>query len=238
VNGVAVPYIAACACPDFLGSGWDPVDERTAALSHELIEAAADPYPISDPAYSGANQANLIWTVITGGELTDMCTVQPDAYFRPSGASHMVSRSWSNAAARAGDDPCVPPPSSTIPYFNSMPVLDTIPYGDTGYWTQGLQIPIGTSRTIDLDLFSTAAVPHDWNVAVYPYEDFYGGTRSINVSTNKTSGKNGDIIRLTISALRQNPTFGMSPFIIMSTYGSPSDADYRSHVSMGLVTNY
>ena len=235
VNGVTVPYVAACSCPNLLGPGWSPVDERTAAISHELIEAATDPFPRSDPAYTGANQANVVWTVVTGGELTDMCVVQPDAYGRVPGSSWVVSKSWSNAAALAGNDPCVPA-STSIPYFNSMPVLDLVPYGyNSPYVTRGLTIPIGTSRTIDLDLFSTGVVPQDWTVDVFSYEEYFGGTPSLSFALNKASGRNGDVLRLTITALRTNPILGVDPFIVLSSYGAPDQIDFRGHVAMGLV---
>ena len=41
-------------------------------MSHELVEAATDPFPASDPAFYGADQANLVWTLTTGGEVADM----------------------------------------------------------------------------------------------------------------------------------------------------------------------
>jgi hypothetical protein len=236
VNGVEVPYAVACTCPDFFGPGWSQLDERTVAMSHELVEAATDPFPRSDPAFYGANQANLAWTLVTGGELADMCVVQPDIFTVPTGGKYVVQKSWSNEAARLGRDPCVPA-AATPPYFNSMPALDVIPYGTTGYETRGLQIPLGSSRTIDLDLFSAGAVTNGWNVAAYAYEDFVGGTPSLAFSLNKTSGRNGDVLRLTITALRSNPTLGVSPFIVLSTVGAPGGIDYRSHVAMGLVTN-
>ena len=235
VNGAAVPYAVVCTCPDFFGAGWTEVDERTVAMSHELVEAATDPFPRSDPAFYAADTANLVWTLVTGGEVADMCVVQPDTFIIPSGATHVFQRSWSNAAAKLGRDPCVP--ASSPPYFAAMPVLDVIPYGTAGYKTHGLQIPIGSSRTIDLDLFSTGPVANGWNVGAYSYEDLLGGAPSLAFSLDKTTGRNGDILRLTITAVRTNPTIGVDPFIIVSSTGSPGGSDYRSHVTMGLVTN-
>jgi hypothetical protein len=165
-----------------------------------------------------------------------MCVIQPDYATIPTGARYAVQKSWSNAAARAGGDPCVPAAPSP-PYFNSMPALAVIPYGSLGYKTHGVQIPVGTSRTIDLDLFSAGVVASNWNVAAYSYEDFFGGTPSLSFSLDRIAGHNGDVIRLTITALRTNGTFGVDPFIIVSSIGAPGDAGYRSHVTMGLVTN-
>jgi hypothetical protein len=236
VNGASVPYVAACACPDFFGSGWNALDERTAAMSHELVEAATDPFPLSDPAFTQANQANFVWTLVTGGEVADMCVIEPNPFATPAGLSHVVQRTWSNAAARAGQDPCVPA-STSVPYFNSMPLLDVIAVGSSGAETHGLQIPIGSSRTIDLDLFSSGNLSNGWTVNAYPYESFYGGTASLGFSLDRSTGGNGDVLHLTITALRTNPSLGVDPFFIVSTFGSPGNTNYRSHVAMGLVTN-
>jgi hypothetical protein len=129
----------------------------------------------------------------------------------------------------------VPAPTS-IPYFDSLPVLDLITVGAYGAETRGLQIPIGGSRTIDLDLFSAGNVPNGWTVNVYPYESFYGGTPSLGFSLDRSTGNNGDVLHLTITALRTNPSLGADPFFILSTYGTSGSPDYRSHVAMGLVT--
>jgi len=235
-DGVAVPYVAACACPDFFGPGWNEVDERTGAMSHELVEAATDPFPRSDTAFYAADRANTVWTLVTGGELGDMCVVDFDSLIIPTGISHVVQRSWSNAAAKMGRDPCVPA-QTTAPYFNSMPVLDLIPYGEDGYETRGVQIPVGGSRTIDLDLFSAGPIPNGWQVSVYSYEEFFGGTPSLTFSLDRNGGNNGDVLRLTITALQTNPVLGADPFLVLSTIGTPGDTGFRGHVSMGLVTN-
>jgi hypothetical protein len=236
VNGAALPYVAACACPNFFGAGWSQIDERTGAMSHELVEVATDPFPRSDPAFSQANLGSYIWTAVTGGEAADMCVVEAEAFTTLPGSSHVVQRSWSNAAAKADRDPCVPAPTST-PYFNSMPVLDVIAIdGGSGYETHGLLIPIGASRTIDLDLFSNGTVARDWNVSLYNYEDLFGGTPSLALSLDRTSGNNGEVLRLTITPLRTNPVLGVDAFVIYSSTGTPGSAGFQSHVAMGLVT--
>jgi len=234
VNGAAVPYVVACACPNFLGAGMNSNDERTAAMSHELVEVATDPYPLSDPAVTQANQANYVWTLVTGGEAGDMCVIDGDPFVTPTGARHVVQKSWSNAAARAGQDPCVPA-STTTPYFNSMPELDLVTIGGYGAETRGLQIPIGSSHTVDLDLFSAGDIPNGWNVQVTGVD--YGSAPSLSFALDRTSGKNGDVLRLTISALRTNSVLGFSPFVILSSIGTKGTTGYQSHVSMGLVTN-
>ena len=228
-----VPYAVACVCPnDF--PGWNTLDVRTATMSHELVEAATDPFPRSAPALHTADAADVAWTIITEGELADMCAVAPDAFILPPGAKYVVQRTWSNAAASLGQQPCVPAPKAP-PYFNSVPVLDLVPFG--GRQTRGVQIPVGQSRTVALDLFSVGPTPKSWILTLYNYEDFFGGTPSLGFSLDKTSGHNGDVLQLTITALKANTQVGAAPFVIVSTYSTPSSADYQANVSMGLVTN-
>ena len=86
----------------------------------------------------------------------------------PSGSKYMVQRTWSNAAAARMQNPCVPHTASTIPYFNSYPALNQIPYSSGT--TMGVKIPIGQSKTIDVILSSTGATPGPWNVTVYDYD--------------------------------------------------------------------
>jgi hypothetical protein len=228
-----VPYAVACVCPNAF-PGWSALDIRTATMSHELIEAATDPFPRSAPALHVADDADVAWTLITEGEVGDMCAVAPDAFILPAGAKYVVQRTWSNAAASLGQQPCVPAPKAP-PYFNSVPVLDLVPFG--GRQTRGVQIPVGQSRTVALDLFSVGPTPKSWILTLYNYEDFFGGTPSLGFSLDKTSGHNGDVLQLTITALQANAQVGASPFVVVSTYSAPSSADYQVNVSMGLVTN-
>jgi hypothetical protein len=80
----------------------DP-DELTNTASHELIEACTDPYE-DDPGYFLDKSLPDPWGIEYGQELGDLCEDQPTV--RDSGFG--LTRSWSNAAATAGQDPCVP----------------------------------------------------------------------------------------------------------------------------------
>jgi hypothetical protein len=234
IGQTTVPYAVACVCP---GPGWNALDARTGTMSHELVEAATDPFPRSDPAYYTADEANVVWTLVTQGEVGDMCAISPDAFIRPSGSNYVVQRTWSNSAASLGHNPCVPAPK-TPPYFNSAPALELVPYGSVGYETRGVQIPVGQTQTIPLNLFSIGTVSQDWTVSVLNYEDLFGkGSPSLSFSLDKGSGHNGDVLQLTISVLKANALFGSEPFIVLSTYGAPGDVDYQTNIGMGLVTN-
>ena len=100
------------------------------------------------------------------GEIGDMCSRFPSSYIVPAGYPYAVQRLWSNSAALAGHDPCQPVPPSEAVYFNAAPVLPdlvTILSGSSRVTTSGVQIPVGETRTIEIDLFADGPVG-EWNV--------------------------------------------------------------------------
>ncbi|MHB8419526.1 MAG: hypothetical protein ACYDCL_15730 [Myxococcales bacterium] len=111
------PPFAYAVVPTCPGVGLGEVSsEVQAAASHEILEAATDPLPASQPAYQ--LPASSPWNLATasaGGEVADLC-------FPLSEVDHgfTVSLGWSNAAAAAGGDPCVPS-SQSAPYFSVSP---------------------------------------------------------------------------------------------------------------------
>jgi hypothetical protein len=231
-----VPYAVGCACPGALGIAVKGLDERTTAISHELVETATDPFPDSNPAYQLLDRADIVWNV-AGGEVGDMCAFNDDAPFVPPGSKYMVQRSWSNAAAKLTQNPCVPH-TTTAPYFNSFPALDAIAYGDNTYITQGVHIPLGQSKTIDVKLFSSAATNGTWTVNAYDYGYWaFGAAPNLDLALDKSDGRNGDTIHLTITPQIADPDIGGEVFIIISHYGSVRDPDYQTNWTMALVTN-
>jgi hypothetical protein len=142
-----------------------------------------------------------------------------------------VQRIWSNKSASSYHDPCVPEVPNEV-YFNAAPVLpDTInvPVGSVN----GVQIPVGSSKTIELDLFSEAATNGPWNVQVVDLEQLKGGTASLRFSLDRSSGQNGDKIHLTIDALSQG-TYGVGVFVVASYMGQFSQTNPQ-HWWIGLV---
>jgi len=91
----------------------------------------------------------------------DLCAVGVGQnYFKPPSYAHTVQRGWSNKAAAANQDPCAPSVAST-PYFAAAGVFpDTVKVlvQFQQRTTKGVIIPVGQSKTIDVQLFSTAPV--------------------------------------------------------------------------------
>lgn len=201
------------------------VTTLTSSASHEFIEAATDPFPQSNPAYSREDDAHIFWSFATsGGEVADMCEADPDA-FQPILGNFWVQRSWSNKAAKAGHDPCVPPLAKEV-YFAAAPALPdtiTLNFGQMVN-TKGVKIPVGQSRTIDVDLFSDAP-RGPWTVSAA--ETRASGTLSF--SWDATQGQNGDVLHLTIKVNNSNQ-FGAAGFSIKSM-----DSGGYEHMWYGLV---
>ena len=237
VGAVTVPYALSCACPGFDGPHITDLQERTIDMSHELVESATDPFPNSDPAYTQEDDADIVWTLVTDGEVADMCEFNDDANVIPPGSTYMVQRSWSNAAAARFENPCVPVVTTT-PYFNSFPQLGSISYNAGHITTQGINIPLGQSKTIDVALLAAAGMEQLWTVAPYDYDDAILGLSpdSILRPLNFTGG-DGDTFRLTINPTAADDDLKGEAFIIWSDYGNPGDPDFESQVTMGLVTN-
>jgi hypothetical protein len=216
-NGTPVPYAVVSRCA---GIPEDPratgVNYISAVASHEVIEALTDPLPMSNPAYGQTDQDHLASMFVMGGEVGDLCALVGNAFYIPTDFPYLVQRIWSNQVALTGHDPCLPEPAGQV-YFNSAPVLtDTIP--SMVGTTKGVHIPVGQSKTIEVDLFSEASTPGPWTVAAKEVGN--GGVQNLTFSFDRTSGVNGDKLNLTIHVVSQNSSFGAEVFLLKSTYGT------------------
>lgn len=212
-SGGPLIYAMLPRCPVF--GSLKGIDALTASTSHELIEAATDPQDTSNPAYAIPDSDHYAWALMPGSEIGDMCAQQPQAFQQLVGTSY-VQRTWSNASAAAGHDPCVPVLSE--PYFNSALVLPdnvTIDFGGMGgqVQTQGVKVPVGMSKTIEVDLFSDGPTT-PWTVQAEDTASFMGSA-DLSFSWDKTSGNNGDKLMLTITRLK-NGQYNGTPFFVLS----------------------
>ncbi len=216
VNGMKIAYAIATECDGFGAPGVADFDELTTTISHELIEASTDPFPNSGPAFVQTDDAHAIWTVETDGEVADMCEFNPEAYAKLDGIDHFVQRIWSNAAAKKGANPCVPALDGA--YFSADPVLtDNVDLNYYGQWaTHGVKIPVGSSKTIDVQLWSSSATKA-WKVTAYDAADYLGtGKKHLDLSWDKDTGSNGDTLHLTIKVLSADSSISGEAFMIES----------------------
>jgi hypothetical protein len=120
VGDVHVAYAAIPRCESYatLTSTIGGIDFVTFSTSHELLEAATDPF---GDAYNQVDDAHAIWGMIFNNEVGDLCARGQEWTSATDELGPAVQRMWSNTAAKAGHDPCIP--SATRTYFNAVPVL-------------------------------------------------------------------------------------------------------------------
>ncbi len=218
VGTVQVPYAALNRCDGEFGLAG--IDFITAGLSHEWVEAATDPFYFSKPAYQSPASKYTDWMLATGGELADMCTTTNAVYFKPADLPFTVQRSWSNAAAVAGRDPCVPAPSD--PYFAAAPLLtDTLQASAQGqsFSSEGVHVALGASVTIPVALFSEAPTLTAWHVRAA------ATAAHLTFAWDQSTGQNGDVLNLTITRTADDPSYtGFDTFIVTSELGTRQTA--------------
>jgi hypothetical protein len=230
VSGKSADYAFAVlpTCASF--GGLAGIDALTGAASHELVEAVTDPFPSTkngaESAYSSVDSDHFIWVLAGGTEAGDLCVPETDAFQKLPGLDFTVQRTWSNASAKLGHDPCVP--AMKDPYFQSAPVLTetvtlTLPasFGGSDVTTKGVTIPIGKSKTIEIDLFSDAATSGPWTVSAEDALGSLGGGKTLDFAWDRTKGLNGEKLHLTISVKGASSFVpGSHPFTIVSTLGA------------------
>ncbi|MDB4955197.1 MAG: hypothetical protein JWO36_2766 [Myxococcales bacterium] len=211
------------------GSGMNQLVELTSSLSHELIEAATDPNVETTYAFGNVDDEHAVWGLTPGAETGDFCEYV-DSAFQPLLGTYLVQRTWSNAAASAGHDPCVPQNST---YFSAAPLFteDVMITGFNGQQiTKGVQVTIGQPKTIDVALFSDAPTGDFLVEADDLASTFNGGRPELSFSWDKGFGRNGDTRHLTITRLRTG-SFGGSEFVIVARTANATSLMWWSYAA-------
>jgi hypothetical protein len=211
----SAPYAVVCHCAPMMGDTLTPLQYVTTTVNHEMVESATDPYPNSNPAFVQTDNADLVWTYATGGEIADMCEFNTDSNYQPPGATYMIQRTWSNAAAKAGNDPCIPV-ASTAAYFNSYGIYADAVTLSGGAVTTGVRIPVGQTKTVQV-LLSSPGGSAPWNVFAWDMNFYLGNTANTTVSLDKSSGSDGEVLNLTIKVNSYDPMFGAAGVVLEST---------------------
>lgn len=217
VKGHYAPYMVVPRCGD--------LGVTTAVLSHELAEAATDP---TLNGFANVADDDIAWELVRASEVADMCNTIGNGHIVPPDFPFTVQRIWSNRAAFLGQNPCVPADGTT--WFAAVPVVSdrvgATLFGPT-VTGRGVRLTVGSSTTIDVRLESTAPTG-GWTVSA---EDRGGSSESpdLTFSFDKTFGREGDVLRLTITRVKANATFGASPFIVRSR------ANAQDHAWLAMV---
>jgi hypothetical protein len=208
-DGRRFAYAIMPLCPARLPSAFDSL---TAVTSHELVEAATDPYPNTSSAFGDVDEADVAWSICGfGGEIGDLCEARQDNFFYPSDIGYRIQRSWSDKAAKAFHDPCVPYPAADTPYFNAAPVADEpvdVLFQGRHYMARGVNVAMNQTRTIEIDLFSDKPTSGPWSVGAYNVFVASDGTIlpiALELSMDAYQGQNGNKLHLTITRNAPSP---------------------------------
>ena len=184
--------------------GMTQVESVLFSASHEIAESATDPYtnPNAQASPYGGYNINvedlnvLAWVfALGGGEVGDLCPNLPYGGFgyattTDTTPQYKVTRVWSNVAAKANHNPCVP--ADPGPYFNMAPEKNK---------GTDVNIELGQSKTIALHAFSDMPV-QPWTVTAIDIDSFQGGGTPLTFDFNGQSSvtvNNGDIVNMTIT---------------------------------------
>jgi hypothetical protein len=180
----------------------------TLAASHEIVEAATDPSPENAPAFEMTDPA---WTAF-GADVADVCAAV-DSSLTAQESGFAVQRSWSNASASAGHDPCVPPLPGEV-YFNVAPAA-------------GLEsVTLSVGQTVTIPLFPFADGPTaPWQLVAQDTN----GSSSIVLSLSQPTAAAGSPLALTVR-LESMPAYGPDEL-----YGLVSQSGGDAHVWPMLV---
>lgn len=157
VNGVDVPYAIICACD--IGGGPTELQVTTSTASHEAVEAVTDPY-LDPVGFYGVDDDHVAWSYGSDPEIADLCQyADTQEWDNAPGldAKFSLQRSWSNAAAAAGHDPCVG--EGATPYYQTVPEApdaSTFDFSYLGYTvnTHLLKVPMNGTGTITLHVYA------------------------------------------------------------------------------------
>ena len=167
-----------------------------AGVSFVTVASATDPVPslsLGAQGYSGFDHDHAAFGLLGGTEVASAC--QFEQILTPPELGFPIQRTWSNAAAAAYHDPCLPVPATmTGPYFASVPIpKDMVAYYG-GSKIPGILVASGASAMVDVELISDAATSGPWTIKQLPL-----GPTHYSYTFDKSSGINGDTLHLTVT---------------------------------------
>ena len=218
-SGTRLAVVVIPSCTNFPGGPGTPdligFSALTPAISHELVEAATDPFLDSAPAFADTDAAHAMWSIeIGGGKVGDLCANEAPNRVIPSDIGFPVQRMWSNAAVQAGTGPCVPVPPGEL-FFVGVPDLpDRVVVQQRHGMTvtvPALSAAVGAAATVGVTFRSPGDMRNAWRVAAVEDHD-RGATLSKVFSL--TTGIQGQ--RLQIGVTPTEVSAGIFPLVVIS----------------------
>ena len=165
---VAYAVVARCS---------NKISEMTLTAAHEWIEAATDPdgygYTVNDPA----------WGAFFYSEVGDLCDFEPTTLV----GKYTVQRGYSNLAAKAGKNPCVPNTAGEL-YFNAAPEKSRV------------KIAVGQTVTIDVMPYSEKGVG-EFTLDALDLATLYGKPAVVEATVDQSTVRNGLPVTVTLKLL-------------------------------------
>jgi hypothetical protein len=200
-------------------------------LSHELVEGVTDPRWERDSAWGTVDNAHQVWSYVTDGEVADLCFYTSTFLWdNAPGMTYTIQRMWSNAAARAGTDPCIGDP--TTPYYQSVPDQpDDVVISLFGrrITTKGTKIAVGASGTITLRVAGTPG-GGPFTVSVHDVASTLFGAQSPALTFVQPTGTYalGDTITVPVTVHAKDTYVGAEAFEVDThpTGGGPTTYFY------------
>jgi hypothetical protein len=216
-DGTPFSYAVMPRCPT--QGGGTIMDGLTVAASHEFIEACTNPQPFDSPAYGSPDSNHAGWLFAQASEVGDMCEFDQSAFYQPSGYPWYVQKTYSNRAAWAGTQPCVPADSPEYFYAApEVPDIESIDLTGTGPQpTAVVRIAVGASVTIPVLLVGSAGVT-TMQLQAYDLNQFTGQPTVLSLTLSASSGAPGETVQLTITKTSAEP-MGYGGFAILSQNG-------------------
>ena len=231
-GGVGTTYLYAinAECESlFQGTAQQIMDGLTVTASHELAEAATDP-DVGIPKYTYLMQNNDAWAPdARGGEVGDLC----ENIAATRQGTWAVQRIWNAAAAKLSHAPCQPAPSPV--YYGAVPhtVVPGQKFGGAPQSDGYIIAKKGATADIEVDVFSTAALPSPLTLATGKGRFGGAGTdpsvsttvlKGVTMTFSQPTGTNGDKVTLHVAV---DPTVasGTTKFVIRSVL---STTDYNT----------
>lgn len=223
VGGALVPYAVMPRCPPNpnVAALSTQLGLLTGVTAHEIIEAVTDVHPGVLPGYRLPTPQHMAFVTFAGAETGDMCQFNPAAWIVDPQLNATVQRSWSNLAAKAGREPCVP--AGNGPFFTAVPVMPdqvSMTLDGVSLETIGLKLAVGQSATVPLLLVSSADTGGPFTITAMDRQAFFGQPRALTFRLDRTQGVNGEKVYLTITRTGNDPNFGGAiPFTIIASQG-------------------
>jgi hypothetical protein len=193
------------------------LENTTISASHEMAEAVTDPNPANVATYQITDDNHPGWDFV-GAEIGDMCEFELDSYYTPQGFPWMVQRLWSNRAAYAGTNPCVPA-AAPDSYWAAPLVADTTQI-DLGMGPQTVavvHVPVGQTGTVPVQF--SGNVMQSMSVQAFDAAQFLGGANVLQLSLDQSFGPPGTMANLKIT--KTGPSMmGAEPFVLSAQIGS------------------